>query len=146
MDAHTRRGIRQVSVGTILFLVYSNDVTHIIRHGQIRLFPIYTSPSKAVDNTKREEERETEREWGDEMFMDDDLVAIPNWPTFSALKSETLIIFRKSCIEEHPPLYIDGNILKVLYDHHHNVFSCLIYAQSRQYFLNQLILKTLAIM
>jgi hypothetical protein len=55
------------------------------------------------------------------MFMDHDLVAIPNWPTFSALKSETLIIFRKSCIEEHPPLYIDGNILKVLYDHHHNV-------------------------
>jgi hypothetical protein len=79
------------------------------------------------------------------MFMDHDLVAIPNWPTFSALKSETLIIIRKSRIEEHPPLYIDGNILKVLYDPHHNVFSCLIYAPSRQYFLNQLILKTLAI-
>ena len=52
------------------------------------------------------------------------IVDVTNWAkswlvTFSPPKTETIIISTKSRVEEHPPLHMDGNILKgVLYYKH----------------------------
>ncbi len=80
-------GVPQGSVlGPLLFLVFINDVTHVIRHCKIRLFADDTSLFIEVDNRQRAA-----------LMVEEDLTAISQWTDrwlvkFSPPKSESMII------------------------------------------------------
>jgi len=91
-----------VSVGTPFISDIINDITHVIRLCQIRMFTDGTSLFIEVDNRDRAA-----------MLTDDDLDAVTNCAKARLVTfTETMIISTKSRVEEHPPLHMDGNILK----------------------------------
>jgi hypothetical protein len=107
-------GVPQGSVlGTLLFLIYLNDITHVVKHCQIRMFADDTSLFIEVDDRVEAANK-----------VNEDLTAISLWAkswlvTFSPPKSESLIISNKTRIEEHPPIYMDGRVLTEVTHHKH---------------------------
>ena len=107
-------GVPQGSVlGPLLFLIYINDITHVIRHCQIRLFADDTSLFIEVDNRERAAK-----------LIEKDLIEVSQWAKtwlvkFSPPKTESLIISNKTHLEEHPPLSMEGSVLKEVTHHKH---------------------------
>lgn len=107
-------GVPQGSVlGPLLFLIYLNDITHVVKHCQIRMFADDTSLFIEVDDRMEAANK-----------VNEDLTAISLWAktwlvTFSPPKSESLIISNKTRIEGHPPIYMDGRVLTEVTHHKH---------------------------
>ena len=80
------------------FLIYINDITHVIRHCQIRLFAADTSLFIEVDNRERAAK-----------LIKKDLNELSQWAKtwlvkFSPPTTESLIIIsNKAHLEKHPP-------------------------------------------
>ena len=107
-------GVPQGSVlGPLLFLIYLNDITHIIKNCQITMFADDTSLFIEVENRAQAAVK-----------INDDLAAVSQWAkrwlvSFSPPKSESLIISNKSRLEEHPPIYMDGRMITEVTHHKH---------------------------
>ncbi|MCP3901156.1 MAG: reverse transcriptase family protein, partial [Desulfobacteraceae bacterium] len=96
-------GVPQGSVlGPLLFLVYINDIVHVVRHCKIRLFADDTCLFIEVDNRD-----ETSRK------INHDLNDIQSWAdqwliTFSPVKTKSLIISNKPDLALNPSLYLNN--------------------------------------
>ena len=107
-------GVPQGSVlGPLLFLIFINDITYVVKHCQIRMFADDTSLFIEVDDRIRTAE-----------LIEQDLEAISAWAKswlvkFSPPKTESLIISNKSNLAEHPPIHMDGSALKEVTHHKH---------------------------
>ena len=100
-------------LGPLLFLIFINDITYMIKHCQIRMFADDTSLFIDVDNKVAAAEH-----------LEEDLRAISGWAktwlvTFSPPKTETLIVSNKCHLESHPTIHIDGNPLTEVHFHKH---------------------------
>ena len=94
-------------------LIYINDITHVIRHCQIRLFADDTYLFIEVDNCERAAK-----------LIEKDLNELSQWAKtwlvkFRPPKTESLIIYNKTHLEEHPPLGMEGGVLKEVTHHKH---------------------------
>ena len=93
-------GVPQGSVlDPLLFLVYINDLTHVINHCHIRIFADDTCLHITVDNKINAA-----------LLLNEDLKAIENWANlwlvdFSAPKTQSMIVSKK-----HPIMYIHSSI------------------------------------
>ncbi len=107
-------GVPQGSVlGPLLFLVFINDLTHIIRHTQIRLFADDTCLFITVDN------RDLAKE-----CVNDDLEAINKWSndwlvTFSVPKTKAMIISKKLDRHLHTPVSLNNTLVDDVSSHKH---------------------------
>ncbi len=96
-------GVPQGSVlGPLLFLLFINDVTHVIRHCSVRLFAEDTCLFIEVDNRAAAAEN-----------INTHLTHIQNWAdqwliTFSAPKTKSLIISTKPNVNHHPRVKLGG--------------------------------------
>ena len=95
-------GVPQGNVlGPVLFLIYINDITHVIKHCQIRFFADDTSLFIEVDNRERAAK-----------LIEKDLYELSQWAKtwfvkFSPPKTESLIISNKTHLEETSPLSME---------------------------------------
>ena len=107
-------GVPQGSIlGPLLFLIYINDITHVIQHCHIRLFADDTCLFIEVDDRERAAEH-----------LEQDLSAISRWAktwlvTFSPPKTESLVISNKANLTAHPPIHMDGSVLNEVTHHKH---------------------------
>ena len=105
-------GVPQWSVLVpLLFFIYLNEITHVVKHCQIRMF---------ADDTFLFNEVDDRVEAGNK--INDDLTAISHWAktwlgTFSPYKS--LIISNKIRIEEYPAIFMVGTVLAKVTHHKH---------------------------
>ena len=108
----TNAGVPQGSVlGPLLFLIFINDITHVIRHCNIRLFADDTCLFIEVDDpdiqaTQLNEDLENLNGWAKRWHVD-----------FSPPKTEELLISRKRNPINHPTLFLDHETINVV-DHH----------------------------
>ena len=97
-------GIPQGSVlGPLLFLLFIDDITHVVEHCNIRLFADDTCLFIEVDNRLDVTNK-----------INSDLENINTWAknwlvTFSARKTKSLIISNKKDLHLHPKISLDGN-------------------------------------
>jgi hypothetical protein len=96
-----------------LFLVFINDIVYVVRHCQIRLFADDTCLFITVDN--REEAGR---------LINEDLTQIQMWAnqwlvSFSPPKTKTLLISNKTIAEDHPNLFLNGQIIENVSEHVH---------------------------
>ena len=100
-------GVPEGSIlGPLLFLIFINDITHVIQHCHIRLFADDTCLFIEVDDRERAAEH-----------LEQDLSAISRWAKtwlvmFSPPKAESLVISNKANLTAHPPMHMDGSVLK----------------------------------
>ena len=98
-------GIPRGSVlGPLLFLLFINDITHVINHCNIRLFADDTCLFIEVDNCEQASEQ-----------INADLDAIHKWSknwlvTFSPVKTKSLIISNKK--DANPPAMLNNHVIE----------------------------------
>ncbi len=106
-------GVPQGSIlGPLLFLIYINDIVNEI-NSNIRLFADDTSLYFIVDEPNIASR-----------ILNDDLDKIHNWSenwlvNFNPNKTETMLISRKQNRRIHPPLYMNGTVIKQVDTHKH---------------------------
>ena len=100
-------------LGPLLFLVFIDDIVHIIQNCQIRLFADDTCLFITVDNRAEAAE-----------MINLDLANIEDWSrewlvNFSAPKTKSLIISNKHYTHEHPRLFLHNQEIKEVSQHKH---------------------------
>jgi hypothetical protein len=109
-----KAGVPQGSVlGPLLFLIFINDIVHVIRNCKIRLFADDTCLFLEVGDSET-----TAR------AMNEDLENLNQWANkwhvaFSPPKTEEVIISRKRDKIDHPQLFLDGEPIKKVQKHKH---------------------------
>jgi hypothetical protein len=107
-------GVPQGSVlGPLLFLIFINDITYVIKHCKIRLFADDTCLFIEVDDpdiqaNQINEDLENLNQWANKWHVD-----------FSPPKTEEVIISRKINTLNHAPSYLDGEPIKKVNHHKH---------------------------
>jgi hypothetical protein len=109
-----KAGVPQGSVlGPLLFLIYINDIVHVIRHCQIRLFADDTCLFIEVDNPDdaardMNEDLESLNEWSKEWLIE-----------FSPPKTKEMVISTKREETNHPRLFLDDVTVTTVKSHKH---------------------------
>ena len=107
-------GVPQGSVlGPLLFLIFINDITHVIQHCKIRLFADDTCLFIEVDDPDTQA-----------LQLNEDLEHLNGWAKkwhvdFSPPKTEELLISRKRTPINHSLLYLDNTPIKSVSHHKH---------------------------
>jgi hypothetical protein len=107
-------GVPQGSVlGPLLFLIFINDITHVIKNCKIRLFADDTSlfievndPDVAADALNQD--LENLNQWADKWHV-----------SFSPPKTEEVLISNKRAPSHHPMANLGGEPIKRVYSHKH---------------------------
>ena len=99
-------------LGPLLFLIFINDLTHVIDHTNMRLLRM-THLFITVDNRITASNA-----------INDDLRAIQNWSdewlvTFSAPKTKSMVVSRKRDAHLYPPLSFDNSVVDEVSNHKH---------------------------
>jgi hypothetical protein len=106
-------GVPQGSVlGPLLFLIFINDITNVIKNCKIRLFADDTCLFIEVDNHQDSANK-----------LNEDLASISDWSkrwlvSFSPQKTEEMIITNKGPTD-YPPIKLDNNLIKRVPTHKH---------------------------
>jgi hypothetical protein len=106
-------GVPQGSVlGPLLFLIFINDITHVIRNCKIRLFADDTCLFIEVDNhidaaNKVNQDLATINDWSNKWLVN-----------FSPQKTKDLVITNKATTD-HPNLSLDNQIIEKVSEHKH---------------------------
>ena len=100
-------------LGPLLFLIFINDLTHVIDHTNMRLFADDTCLFITVDNRITASNA-----------INDDLRAMQNWSdewlvTFSAPKTKSMVVSRKRDAHLYPPLSFDNSVVDEVSNHRH---------------------------
>ena len=109
-----KAGVPQGSnLGPLLFLVFINDIVHVVRHCEIRLFADDTCLYITVDNQEQAAE-----------MINNDLALIQSWAdewliNFSAPKTKTVLISNRGTPSDHPNLRLQGHIISSVSEHKH---------------------------
>jgi hypothetical protein len=98
-------------LGPLLFLIFINDLTHVIKYCKIRLFADDTCLILEIDDPDTQA-----------LQLNEDLNNINGWANrwhvdFSPPKTKELLISRKRNTINHPDLYLDNEIISSV-DHH----------------------------
>jgi hypothetical protein len=107
-------GVPQGSVlGPLLFLIFINDITYVIKHCKIRLFADDTCLFIEVEDPNIQAEQLNEdlnslNEWANKWHVD-----------FSPPKTEEVIISRKRPPLPHPPSYLNDTLINKVSSHKH---------------------------
>jgi hypothetical protein len=107
-------GVPQGSVlGPLLFLIFINDIEHVLKHCKIRFFADDTCLFIEVDDPSTTADA-----------INEDLEALNQWSNrwlvkFSPPKTEELIVSNKRNKPRHPVLYLDGTPVKRVNSHKH---------------------------